>query len=155
MERYIGLDVSLKSTAICIVDAKGRIVREGAVTTDPETIATFIGLHAPEPVRIGLESGATSTWLWTELKQLGLPAGRSRVRPGRLIVSTSQFRSASAVSVAFIIVSMTICVKCPMRVLATMYLFARCCDGGAWPHEQNLATGRPASLACAAQWGAA
>jgi hypothetical protein len=39
MERYVGLDVSLKSTAICIVDAKGKIVREGAVATDPEAIA--------------------------------------------------------------------------------------------------------------------
>ena len=39
MEHYVGLDVSLKSTAICIVDAKGKSVREGAVVTDPETIA--------------------------------------------------------------------------------------------------------------------
>ena len=28
---------------------------------------------APYAVRIGLETGPTSTWLWTELKQLGLP----------------------------------------------------------------------------------
>jgi transposase len=63
MERYVGLDVSLKSTAICIVDAKGKIVREGVAPTDPEAIAAFVARHAPEPVRVGLESGATSTWL--------------------------------------------------------------------------------------------
>jgi transposase len=73
MEHYVGLDVSLKSTAMCVVDSKGKIVREGAVVTDPETIAAFIALHAPDAVRVGLESGATSTWLWTELKRLGLP----------------------------------------------------------------------------------
>jgi transposase len=73
MDQYVGLDVSLKSTAICVVDAKGKIMREGFVGTDPEAIATFIALHAPAAVRIGLESGATSTWLWTELKALGLP----------------------------------------------------------------------------------
>ena len=73
MEHYVGLDVSLKSTAICIVDAKGKIVREGAVITDPETIAAFIASYAPNAVRIGLETGAPSTWLWTELKQLQLP----------------------------------------------------------------------------------
>ena len=73
MERYVGLDVSLKSTAICIVDAKGKIVREGVAPTDPEAIVAFVARHAPEPVRVGLESGATSTWLWTELKRLGLP----------------------------------------------------------------------------------
>ena len=67
------MDVSLKSTAICVVDARGKIVREGVVVSDPEAIATFIASYAPEAVRIGLESGATSTWLWTELKQLGLP----------------------------------------------------------------------------------
>jgi len=73
MDQYVGLDVSLKSTAICVVDARGKIVREGVVVSDPEAIATFIASYAPEAVRIGLESGATSTWLWTELKQLGLP----------------------------------------------------------------------------------
>ena len=29
MEHYVGLDVSLKLTAICIVDGTGKIVREG------------------------------------------------------------------------------------------------------------------------------
>jgi transposase len=65
MEHYVGLDVSLKSTAICVVDAKGKIVREGVVASDPEAIAGFIASYAPDAMRIGLESGATSTWLWT------------------------------------------------------------------------------------------
>src|ERR1700757_5098127 len=73
MEHYVGLDVSLKLTAICIVDRTGKIEREGVVASDPETIADFIALHAPQAVRIGLETGATATWLWTELKKLGLP----------------------------------------------------------------------------------
>jgi transposase len=30
-------------------------------------------LHAPHVLRIGLETGATSTWLWTELNRRGLP----------------------------------------------------------------------------------
>src|SRR4029079_10483629 len=45
-----------------------------------------------------------------------LPGGGSRVRPGRLIVSTSQLKPALVVSIAVIMVSLTICVKCPMRV---------------------------------------
>ena len=73
MEHYVGLDVSLKLTAICIVDRTGKIVREGVVTSDPETIAAFIKSHAPHVVRVGLETGATSTWLWTELNKMGLP----------------------------------------------------------------------------------
>jgi len=73
VEHYVGLDVSLKTIAICIVDQSGKIIREGSVPADPEAIAGFIVLHAPQPLRIGLETGATATWLWTELKKLGLP----------------------------------------------------------------------------------
>ena len=73
MEHYVGLDVSLKLTAICIVDRTGKIEREGVVSSDPEAIAAFIKSHAPHVVRIGLETGATSTWLWTELNKMGLP----------------------------------------------------------------------------------
>src|SRR6185312_1170685 len=42
MEQYVGLDVSLKLTAICIVDGTGKIAREGTVPSDPEAIATFV-----------------------------------------------------------------------------------------------------------------
>ena len=73
MEHYVGLDVSLKLTAICIVDRTGKIEREGVVSSDPEAIATFIKSHAPHVARVGLETGATATWLWTELNKLGLP----------------------------------------------------------------------------------
>ena len=69
MEQYVGLDVSLKQTAICIVDRTGKIEREGVVASDPETIAAFVKSHAPLVVRIGLETGATATWLWTELNK--------------------------------------------------------------------------------------
>src|SRR5690242_610835 len=73
MEHYVGLDVSLKLTTICIVDRTGKIRREGVVPSDPEAIAAFVRLNAPHVARIGLETGATSTWLWTELNKLGLP----------------------------------------------------------------------------------
>jgi hypothetical protein len=42
MEQYVGLDVSLKLTAICIVDRTGKIQLEGVVHCDPEAIAAFI-----------------------------------------------------------------------------------------------------------------
>jgi transposase len=73
MEQYVGLDVSLKMTAICIVDRTGKIEREGVVASDPEAIAVFVRLYASHVARIGLETGATSTWLWTELNKMGLP----------------------------------------------------------------------------------
>lgn len=73
MQSYVGLDVSLRQTAVCVVDEAGKILREGMVDSDPEIIAVFIQSNARNLVRIGLETGATSTWLWTELKKRGLP----------------------------------------------------------------------------------
>src|SRR5512145_1692898 len=71
---YAGLDVSLKETAICIVDEAGRIVWERMVPTGPVAIASHLVKHAPGLERVGLESGATSAWLWRELRAHGLPA---------------------------------------------------------------------------------
>ena len=51
MEQYVGLDVSLTMTAICIVDRTGKIEREGVVASDPEAIAAFVRLHAPRMSR--------------------------------------------------------------------------------------------------------
>ena len=48
MECYVGLDVSLKQTSICVVNEKGSVVREGVVDSVPEAIAGFV------KVRIGL-----------------------------------------------------------------------------------------------------
>jgi hypothetical protein len=39
---YCGLDVSLKQTALCVVDSDGRVVREAKLATDPEVISRFL-----------------------------------------------------------------------------------------------------------------
>src|SRR5437868_3063775 len=70
---YVGLDVSLKQTSICVVNQTGSVVREGVVDSGPEIIASFVRSKAPGAIRVGLETGPTATWLWTELKRLGLP----------------------------------------------------------------------------------
>jgi transposase len=41
MEYYVGLDVSLKQTSICVVDQTGVIVQEGLVHSDPEAISVL------------------------------------------------------------------------------------------------------------------
>ena len=73
MELYVGMDVSLKETSICVVDGNGTIVSEGTVISEPAAIAAFIKTKAENAKRIGLETGPTSTWLWHELRALGLP----------------------------------------------------------------------------------
>ena len=61
MELYIGMDVSLKETAICVVDGSGKIVREGTVLSEPAAIAEFVKTKADGAERIGLETGPTTT----------------------------------------------------------------------------------------------
>jgi len=73
MELYVGMDVSLKETSICVVDGNGKIVCEGTVLSEPAAIAAFIKAKAAGAKRIGLETGPTATWLWHELRALGLP----------------------------------------------------------------------------------
>ena len=68
MEHYVGLDVSLKLTAIRTVDRSGKIEREGVVTSDPakwslpmprKSVASLSvvprvpGRGRPEPRRFG------------------------------------------------------------------------------------------------------
>jgi transposase len=75
MEYYIGLDVSQRQTAICIVNGKGTRVAEGKALTEPPGIYAWIIKHAdPKTItKVGLEAGAMSAWLYTELSTLGLP----------------------------------------------------------------------------------
>ncbi len=73
MEGYGGMDVSLKEISICVVAGSGEIVSEGTVISEPEAIAKYLMTKAADANRIGLETGPTSTWLWHELRALGLP----------------------------------------------------------------------------------
>src|ERR1700687_5039422 len=73
MQYYVGLDVSLKQTSICVVAQARAVARDGVVDQDPEATAVYVRSKAADAVRVGLETGPTSTWLWTELKRLGLP----------------------------------------------------------------------------------
>src|SRR5512133_1633956 len=71
MEHYVGIDVSLESSSICVVDGSGRIVREAKVASEPEAlIAWFEGLEIG-PSRIGLEAGPLSQWLYAGIRKAG------------------------------------------------------------------------------------
>ena len=71
MTQYVGLDVSLKMTALCVVDHDGAVLAEGKVASEPEALADWLTAQAPDACRIGLETGPLSVWLWNELKQRG------------------------------------------------------------------------------------
>jgi len=72
MTNYIGLDVSQKMTAICVVDNAGRRLWRGQCPSVPEQIHRVVRRHAGNDVRIGIETGAMTPWLVHELRNLGL-----------------------------------------------------------------------------------
>lgn len=74
MQLYVGLDVSLDETSICIVDANGAIRKELKATTDPEALALALEPFKKDVARVGFEACALSSWLHTEFKARGWPA---------------------------------------------------------------------------------
>src|SRR5689334_577269 len=74
MRYYAGLDVSLKETSVCIVDEAGKICREVKLASHPEDLVRLLDDPALPLVRIGLEAGPLSQWLFSAMAQAGLPA---------------------------------------------------------------------------------
>src|SRR5215218_2224838 len=50
-QHYVGLDVSLEMTSVCVLDEAGAIVWRGKVASTPEAIAAAIRAHAPQVAR--------------------------------------------------------------------------------------------------------
>jgi transposase len=72
MEHYAGIDVSLESASLCVVDATGQIIREAKMASEPEVlIGWFRGLGLAV-TRIGLEAGPLSQWLYGSMRDAGL-----------------------------------------------------------------------------------
>jgi transposase len=72
MEHYAGIDVSLEQSSVCVVDASGKIVREGKVLSEPETLIAWFGELGLTLARVGLEAGPLSQWLYAALREAGL-----------------------------------------------------------------------------------
>lgn len=47
MKLFVGLDVSLEKTAICVISEHGEIVREAQAASEPEALARWIGTWRP------------------------------------------------------------------------------------------------------------
>ena len=73
MRHFVGLDVSLKSCAICIVDDRGSIAFEGNCITEPDAIVAAIARWADTTEAIVHETGPLSIWLTRELEKRDAP----------------------------------------------------------------------------------
>ena len=72
MPFYVGLDVSQKTTTICVVDHRGGRHWRGACATDPSVVASVVSRHAGANAKIGVETGSMTPWLVHGLRGAGL-----------------------------------------------------------------------------------
>src|SRR5262245_26415090 len=68
---YCGLDVSRKSTHVCIEDGQGRRVTRGVVPTTPTGLAGAVERYAARGLRVAIEAGNQTAWIVDLLRELG------------------------------------------------------------------------------------
>lgn len=71
MTHYAGLDVSMNTTFICIVNEKGKVVKELEAASTPESIDSFLSGTGLKIEKVGLESGCLTHYLKKGLKKKG------------------------------------------------------------------------------------
>lgn len=72
MTEYAGIDVSLESSSVCVVDANGKILREGKVASEPDALIAWLEGDGVVLERIGIEAGPLSQWLYAGMVKAGL-----------------------------------------------------------------------------------
>jgi transposase len=73
VKHYVGLDVALKTTQVCVMDQEQKIVAETKIETHPEALALYLHKLGLTYHRVGLETGALAQWLFEGMARTGLP----------------------------------------------------------------------------------
>lgn len=71
MTYYTGLDVSLRSVSICIIDAKGEVRHEAKVAAEIDQITACLRAFSQEVKAVGFEAGALTQYLTYGLQAAG------------------------------------------------------------------------------------
>lgn len=93
MSYFVGLDVSLKKTAVCVIDTDGTVILERTVISHPDDIAGCLALYNDEIKRLGLEAGPLAPWLYGGLAEKGLPAFCIEVRQMKAFAKASPVKT--------------------------------------------------------------
>ncbi|WOH80629.1 IS110 family transposase [Bradyrhizobium sp. BEA-2-5] len=88
MKLYVGLDVGLEETSLCVVDNEGLAVREVKLGTEPEAIRSALEGYADHLDRVGVEASSLGIWLYRELQPAGVPIVVVEARHMRVSLST-------------------------------------------------------------------
>src|SRR5499425_2172089 len=92
MAHFVGLDVSVKETSVCVVDDAGKVILEQQVPTEPaDIIALLTSLGVPFG-RIGIEAGPLSQWLVNALTAVDLPVICVETRHMKALLTAQMMR---------------------------------------------------------------
>jgi transposase len=87
-EVYAALDVSDKTTHVCVIDGEGMIAWRGVCASDPRALATMLKKRCPAVIRVVLETGPLSAFLYHGLIERGVPAICVCARHAKGVLST-------------------------------------------------------------------
>src|SRR5262245_31617824 len=71
MGHYVGVDVGLRSSSLCIVDEQGKVCMERDVASEIDEIATAVRGFAEHIDGVALETGNLTPWLAAGLRSAG------------------------------------------------------------------------------------
>ena len=69
MEYYAGIDVSLDTVSVCIVDGTGKVLHEAKVASEPDALVSWFRALGLVLERIGMEAGPLSQWLYVGMRE--------------------------------------------------------------------------------------
>ena len=90
MAHFVGLDVSVKETSVCVVDDAGTVISEQKVPTEPADIITLLTSLRVTYGRIGVEAGPLSQWLVNALTAADLPVICVETRHMKALLTAQQ-----------------------------------------------------------------
>ena len=90
MAHFVGLDVSVKETSVCVVDNAGKVILEQKVPTEPSDIIALLTSLGVTYGRIGIEAGPLSQWLFNALTAAELPVICVETRHMKALLTAQQ-----------------------------------------------------------------
>src|SRR6201981_1009431 len=90
MAHFVGLDVSVKETSVCVVDDTGKVTWEQKVATEPAAIIALLSSLGATFGRIGIEAGPLSQWLVNALTAVELPVICVETRHMKALLTAQQ-----------------------------------------------------------------
>ena len=94
MAYFVGLDISVQETAVCVVDELGKVICESKVPTEPDDIAALLSKISDDYVRVGIEAGPLSQWLVNGLTEADLPVICVETRHMKALLKAQQINKS-------------------------------------------------------------